>query len=100
MIVRKKSQTVTFLKLGFAALLAVVVVGCASMDDGDYGYLPESDTASTADGAAFTADSMMYRKGMPQHADAKPLEFYYKTCTKMDGAAFYSKTSYECSAPY
>jgi len=100
MIVRKKSQTVTFIKLLFGSLLVFVVVSCASMDDGDYGYLPESDTASTADGAAFTADSMMFRKGMPQHADAKPLEFYYKSCTKMNEAAFYSKTSYECSAPY
>lgn len=100
MIVRKKSQAVTFIKLLFIAASIVGFVGCASMDDDNHGYLPESDTASEADGAAFAADSMMFRKSMPRHANSQPLDFYYKHCTQMSEAAFYSKSSYECSAPY
>lgn len=97
MIVRKKSHTVTFLKLHVLALLATLFVGCASGGDGP-NYLPESDTYNT--GESTSADNITFRKSMPKHADSKPLDFYYKHCTEMGEASFYSKTSYECSAPY
>ncbi len=60
--------------------------------------LPDRDDHSTADGAAYTADSMNFRKEMPSHSDWSPTPFYYKHCSEVGPGSFYSKTSYECSS--
>ena len=76
-----------------------LALGCASepktigLEDYDF---PES----TAHGAAYRADAMHIRRPMPSHADWKPLQFYYKTCTEIGEQTFYSKTSYECTGPW
>ncbi|MGE0528836.1 MAG: hypothetical protein AB7P49_17360 [Bdellovibrionales bacterium] len=62
--------------------------------------LPESDTASTAPGEAFTATGMHFRKPMPDRREWKPWEFYYKHCASSGEGSYYSKTSYTCSGPY
>ena len=59
--------------------------------------LPDPDGASQAEGAAYAADSMHFRKPMPSRPDWKPMDFYYKHCNEIDEKAYYSKTSYECS---
>lgn len=72
------------------------MVGCASSDRQ---FMAESDTNSQADGAAFTGDSMLYRKLMPVR-NYQPLEFYYKHCTELGSQTYYSKTAYGCTDPY
>jgi|GEM_PF-1539075 hypothetical protein len=75
-----------------------VFSGCASSSP--Y-MLPESDGASQAPGAAFTADGMNFRKEMPDHRNDRSWEFYYKHCSPEDGKFFFSKTdAYSCSDPF
>ncbi|MGE0762010.1 MAG: hypothetical protein AB7N80_01905 [Bdellovibrionales bacterium] len=62
-------------------------------------WLPDQDGASTAEGAAYTADSMHFRKPMPSRPNWKPMEFYFKHCNEIDEKPYYSKTAYECSGP-
>lgn len=102
MIVRKKQHAVVFLRLILAACLVLFTAfGCATDETGtDTGMLADTDESSTAEGAAYTADSMHFRKEMPKRSSNTPLDFYYKHCTEMNEASFYSKTSYDCSGPY
>ncbi|MBX3021937.1 MAG: hypothetical protein KF799_09700 [Bdellovibrionales bacterium] len=72
------------------------VSGCAS----DPYLLPESDSESTAPGAAFTGAGMYMRKPMPDRRDAKPWEFYYKRCSMSGDSSAFSRTVYECSGPF
>lgn len=60
-------------------------------------WIPDFDDQNSAPGAAFTADSMHFRKPMPIQPDWKPMEFYVKHCSQIDSRVHYSKTSYECS---
>lgn len=99
--VRNKQQGVGFWKLTVTlCVLIFTAFGCASDGTSSDGYMAESDAGSTADGAAFTADSMHFRKEMPKRPESTRLDFYYKHCTEMNEASFYSKTSYDCSTPY
>lgn len=77
-------------------ILMLGLVGCSSAPY----MLPESDTESEAPGEAFAADSMMFRKEMPDHRDQKKFEFYYKHCSMNGDEEFFSKTSYDCTGPY
>lgn len=82
--------------------IAVLFGGCASTDKSGTTptmTLPDPDAASQADGAAFTADSMHFRKPMPSHSDWRPMEFYFKHCSEIGEEAYFSKTSYECTTP-
>ena len=71
------------------------LVGCAS---GPY-MLPDVDGGSSAPGAAFTGDAMMFRKAQPGHQDDPAFDFYYKRCSTNGQEAYYSKTSYDCTGP-
>lgn len=62
--------------------------------------LPESDMESTAPAAAWAADSMTFRKVMPDRRDQKPWVFYYKHCNTTGEEVYFSKTVYDCTAPY
>ena len=77
--------------------LLLALAGCAH---GERSYIPELDGGNTAPGAAFTADSMNFRKAMPLRQDWKPMEFYYKHCSDIGDEVYYSKTSYECTDPF
>ena len=99
--VRKKQQAVCFLKLAVALSISVfVVIGCATDESGSTGLMADTDGGSTADGAAYTGEAMHFRKEMSKRPSNTPLDFYYKHCTEMNEASFYSKTSYDCSGPY
>ncbi len=100
-IVRKKQHGVGFFKLAVALSICVfAVVGCATDESGSTGMLADTDGGNTADGAAYTGEAMHFRKEMPKRSSNTPLDFYYKHCTEMNEASFYSKTSYDCSGPY
>ena len=78
-------------------LMAWLVVGCAS----DKGYLlPENDDGNQADAGAYAADGMHFRKAVPDRRKYVPWEFYYKHCAGTGDEVYFSKTSYECNAPY
>lgn len=70
--------------------------GCASSPY----MLPESDSESTAEGAAWTGSGMYSRKAMPDRRDWKPWEFYYKHCSMGAADQDVSKTAYECTGPF
>ena len=91
-----------FFVMMFIALASAAIIflsGCAS--DGGSGRktftLPDSDTNSTAHGAAFTGSWMFARKPMTSHADWKPTPFYFKVCDQTNAANYYSRTSYSCN---
>jgi hypothetical protein len=75
----------------------IFVVGCST--SGPY-MLPEVDDGSQARPEAYAADTMTFRKGMPDRRDWKPWEFYYKHCSINGREAYYSKTSYDCTGPF
>lgn len=94
--VKLKALQLRLVVLGFALL----GLSACSSSGTNREYIPELDGGSTAPGAAFTADGMHFRKEMPLHKDWKPLEFYFKHCTEIGEKPYFSKTSYECTAPY
>lgn len=64
--------------------------------------IPESDSESTADGEAFTAAAMHFRKRMPARKPTveQDWEFYFKHCAMNGNESYFSKTSYDCSGPF
>ena len=64
--------------------------------------LPDSNEDSIAEGSAFTASSMHFRKPMPTHSREEPnnWEFYFKHCSMNGNESYFSKTSYDCSGPF
>lgn len=70
--------------------------GCASQ--GPH-FLPDSDDTSSAPGAAFAGEGMLYRKSMPEHSDDQSHQFYYKNCwvDNENGLPFVSKRVYACN---
>ncbi|MGE4131313.1 MAG: hypothetical protein AB7F86_06720 [Bdellovibrionales bacterium] len=90
-----RRSLLTVLLLASSAFLT----NCASSSSSGY-FWPESDSESTAPGAAFTADSMHFRKSMPERREPKPWVFYYKDCAMNGDASYFSRTSYDCSGPY
>lgn len=90
----------THLLAAMMFVLAIIMTGCASSSKGETTMmLPDRDAASSADGAAYTADSMHFGKPMPSRPNWKPMEFYYKHCTEADNKSYYSKTDYDCNGP-
>jgi len=83
-----------YLALGASILL--LLTGCGSSPY----MLPESDTNSTAPGAAFTGDGMLFRKAMPDHRNFQRWEFYYKHCSGTGDEGYRSMTAYQCSDPF
>ena len=62
-------------------------------------FMKDFDGASHAQGEAYTADAMLFRKPMPDHSDSKPMDFYFKHCSEIGDESYFSKTSYECTTP-
>ncbi len=60
--------------------------------------MPDRDSESSAEGAAYTADAMHFRIPMPLH-EANSTPFYFKHCNENGEQAYYSKTEYDCSYP-
>lgn len=60
----------------------------------------ESDANSTAPGQAYVADSMHFRKPMPDRRVYRNWSFYFKHCAVNGQDAYYSKTAYDCTEPY
>lgn len=82
----------------YALLCTTVLAGCSSTSDSKKTFImPDSDSGSTAHGAAFTGSAMFLRKPMPSHADWQPQAFYYKVCEQASAATYYSRTSYSCN---
>lgn len=86
------------MRLFFLLFISLSLLGCASSSERE--FIPELDGGNQAPGAAYTGDSMHFRKEMPLHKDWRPLEFYYKHCAGIGDLPYYSKTAYECSGPY
>lgn len=87
-----------------ALLLAIALsmsscISSSSKSNESTMMLPDPDGASQAEGAAYTADAMHFRKSMPSRPDWKPMDFYFKHCNGVDAKSYYSKTSYDCSGP-
>ncbi|MDC0980467.1 hypothetical protein OAQ84_01890 [Bdellovibrionales bacterium] len=106
-----KHYTVTLVILPLILLESAVLTNCATQPRNPDGTYPQSqptmpmrdyDEDSKARGAAYVTDAMHVRRPMPSHSDWKPLEFYYKHCTKSgDDKAHYPKAdTFECSGPY
>jgi hypothetical protein len=95
-------------RIAVFVIMAVGLASCASTNsyrsnsssaDTYFGFISEGDEArdaSQADGAAFGADSMTFRKHMPNRPKNN-FHFYYKDCWLTEGARPYSKTSYYCN---
>ena len=82
----------------YALLCTTALTGCSSTGDSKKTFImPDSDSGSTAHGAAFTGSAMFLRKPMPSHADWQPQAFYYKVCEQASAATYYSRTSYSCN---
>ena len=76
--------------------LMLMLTGCASSDSYTW---PESPDGA-ADGDAYAAEAMHFRKEMPKRANPRTWEFYYKHCALNGNESHYSKSSYSCSGPY
>ena len=88
----------TTLLLLCALLSTTALSGCSSTSDSKKTFImPDSDSGSTAHGAAFTGSAMFLRKPMPSHSDWQPQAFYYKVCDQVTAATYYSRTSYSCN---
>ncbi len=81
-----------------AGFLAALLIGCASSEKGY--MLPETDEGNQAAAGAYAADGMHFRKTVPDRRKYVPWEFYYKHCAGTGDEVYFSKTSYECNAPY
>lgn len=89
--------------LAICCLGTLYLLSCSSLGDSsssDTIGMDDFDQNNHAHGAAYVVDSMHVRRPMPGHKDWKPLEFYYKHCTELGDASYYSKTSYTCSDPF
>ena len=62
--------------------------------------MPLGGENSKAHPAAYSGESMYFRKPMPAHSDWEPVDFYFKQCTEVDSKVHYSKTSYECEGGF
>ncbi len=80
----------------FMGIIAVLALGACASEPKTIGF-EDYDDNSKAHGAAYRADAMHTRRPMPSHSDWKPLPFYFKHCTEIGEASFYSKTSYICT---
>lgn len=76
--------------------LCLSVSGCQSTS---HYLMPLGDENSQAEGAAYTAEGMHFRKPMPRRTD-QPVEFYYKHCSENSERSYVSKTSYSCTEPF
>lgn len=83
------------LKLTFS--LMFFILGCATTDSGSIGL---DEYESDAAGAAFITDAISIRRPMRSHADWKPWEFYYKSCSEIGEKYYYSKSAYDCVGPF
>jgi hypothetical protein len=54
---------------------------------------------SNADPAAYAAHHFTFIKEQNDRTPQRPWEFYYKHCSENGNASYYSKTSYDCTAP-
>lgn len=81
---------VAYFVLGFS------LTGCGSTS---HYLMPLGDENSQAEGAAYTADGMHFRKPMPYRPDQQ-FEFYYKHCHPNSERSYVSKTSYSCTDPF
>lgn len=81
------------------AVMGILVLGCQTEPKPRTQLMKDFDEGSTARGEAYTADSMHFRKAMPDHSDWQPTDFYYKHCSEVGEQYYFSKTSYECSSP-
>lgn len=82
----------------FTAIIAVfTIVGCASSEP--YMLAEPDDNASTAPGAAYSGEGMLYRKPMTDHRNDKQYQFFYKNCwvDNENGAPWISKRVYACN---
>lgn len=86
------------IRLLYMAMVGVLL-GCQSSSTSETFVLPDPNDTSPAEGAAFTASSMHFRKPMPDHSTWQPVDFYYKECSAAGEQVYYSKTSYVCNGP-
>ncbi|MCB0390290.1 MAG: hypothetical protein KDD58_03315 [Bdellovibrionales bacterium] len=86
------------LKFIFWLFLALQITSCASTENKTIGLEDYDSPDSTAHGAAYRADAINIRRPMQsRNTDWKPYDFFYKHCTEIGEATFYSKTSYFCN---
>ena len=93
-----QTAAVTWRGVGFISSF-LFLVSCVSSGPHKREFIPELDLANKAPGAAYTSESMHFRKEMPLHKDWRPVEFYFKSCEEGGDKPYYSKTSYECTYP-
>lgn len=78
----------------FILSLSFLFAACAGQPTTRFGSEPI--VASGAEGAAYAAEGFTFSKTMPIRRNS-PYDFYFKTCSREDGKAYYSKTSYDCT---
>ncbi|MCB0421846.1 MAG: hypothetical protein KDD61_12675 [Bdellovibrionales bacterium] len=89
----------------------VGVISCTSAQRNPDGTYPQSqatipfqdyDEGSQAHPASYVIDAMHVRRPMPSHSDWRPLEFYYKHCSRIDDEKPYYPRSvqFECTGPF
>lgn len=75
---------------------ALLVLGCMGCQTSKGFGTEDLDGGSQAAGAAFITDAGFPRRPMPRHEKDRPLDFYFKHCSSVDGMRPDSRTSYEC----
>lgn len=80
-------------------MLFLLTATCVSSEKTTMGR-EDYDSKSGAHAAAYRVDAMHTRTLMERRPDWRPVEFYFKHCSRMSESSHFSKTEYECSGPY
>lgn len=79
-------------------LLALSLLLCACASRPQVGW-PVDEGDSKAPGAAYAGYGMTYGKATPKR-NRERFDFYFKHCSDIGDGNYYSKTGFECSAPF